>query len=74
MVWLAKGTSGPPLVVLYAFYRQRVSIVLQKMKVVFILRCVIIVAEGFLRLVMLSIFSSLSFFDMLLVISGGGGT
>jgi hypothetical protein len=29
MVWLAKSTSDPPLAVLYAFYRQRVSIVLQ---------------------------------------------
>lgn len=74
MVWLAKGTNGPPLVVLYAFYRQRVSIVLQRMKVVFILKCVIIAGEGFLRLVMLSIFSSLSFSDMLIAISGGCGT
>jgi len=74
MVWLAKGTSGPPLAVLYTFYRQRVSIVLQRVKVLFIFRCVIIADEGFSRLVMLSVFSSLSFSHMLLATGGGCGT
>jgi hypothetical protein len=74
MVWLVKGTNRPPLAVLYAFYRQRVSLVLKRVKVVFILRCVIIANEGFSRLVMLSVFSSLSFSDMLLATGGGCGT
>ncbi len=74
MVWLVKGTSRPPLAVLYAFYRQRVSLVLKRVKVVFILRCVIIANKGFSRLVMLSVFSSLSFSDMLLATGGGCGT
>ncbi len=30
MVWLVKGTNRPPLAVLYAFYRQRVSLVFEK--------------------------------------------
>jgi hypothetical protein len=48
------------------------SIVLQIVKVVFILRAVIIANEGFSRLVMFFVFSSLSFSNMLLATNGWG--
>jgi len=62
VAWLAKGINGPPLMILHAFYRPKVSIALQRMQVVSILRCVIIVDECCSRLIALFYFPSLSFF------------
>ncbi len=44
------GTRGPPLSVLDAFYRQWVSVVLDYVQTVFILRHAIVVGEGSSRL------------------------
>lgn len=62
MAWLAKGINGPPLTILHAFYRPKVSTTLQRMQVVSILRCVIIADEDSSRLIALLCFPSLSFF------------
>jgi hypothetical protein len=61
MVCLAKDINGPPLTILHAFYRPKVSIALQRMQVVFILRCVIIANEGSSRFIVVLCFLSLSF-------------
>ncbi len=50
------------------------SVALQKAQATFILKLTIIASKGFSRLVILSSFTSLSIFDMILVISGGFGT
>jgi hypothetical protein len=74
MAWLAKGFDGLSLIILYAFYRQSVLIALQKADNASILKCTIIVGEGFFRLTILLVFPSPPFFYMLLVIGGGFGT
>ncbi len=50
VVWLAKGTDGPPLANLHAFYKQRMSIVFQKAQAPSILKCVVVASEGSSRL------------------------
>jgi hypothetical protein len=74
MVWLAKGTDRPPLTNICAFYRQRISVALQRVHATSILKHVVVASECFSRLPMLSRFLSFSFFDMLLVIGEGFGT
>jgi hypothetical protein len=74
MTRLAKGTNGPPLVILHAFYKQRMSVVFQKMQAPFSLKRVVISSEGSFKLTMLLRFLSLSFPYMLLAINGGHGT
>jgi len=51
-----------------------VLVALQKAQATFILKCTIIVSKCFSRLVALSSFTSLSIFDMILVIGGDFGT
>jgi hypothetical protein len=70
MAWSTKGIGGPPLVVLWVLYKQRVLITLQITHATSILKCFIVVSEGFSRLTTLSIFPFLSFFDMLFVTDG----
>jgi hypothetical protein len=41
MAWGMKGTKGPPLSILSAFYKQRVLVVLQHALAISILRCAI---------------------------------
>lgn len=74
MVWLAKGTNGPPLTNLRAIYRHRVLVALQRMHTTSILKHIFVVGEGFSKLPMLSHFLSFSFFDMFHVSSEGFGT
>jgi len=73
-VWLAKGTNGPPLVVLRAFYRQKMSTTFQKVQVPSILKCVVVASEGSSRLIMFLRIFSLSFSNMFFAIGGGLGT
>ncbi len=54
MVSGAKGTGGPPLSVLGAFYRQKVLVMVQQVHAISILRWVVAVDEGFSRLGILS--------------------
>jgi hypothetical protein len=61
-----KGTRGPPLSILRTFYRQRVTMVLQRAHAVSILKCFVAIGEGFSRLGILSGGPCLSLFDMLL--------
>ncbi len=63
VVWLAKDINGPPLTILHAFYRPNVSIVLQRMRIISILRCVIIPYEGSSRLIALLCFPFPFFFS-----------
>ncbi len=65
-----KGIGGLPLVVLWVLYKQRMSITLQKAHATSILKCFVVASEGFFRLITLSSFPFLSFFDMLLVTNG----
>jgi hypothetical protein len=74
MVWLAKGTNGPPLTNLHAFYRHRVLVALQRMHATSILKHIFVVGEGFSKFPMLSHFHSFSFCDMLRVSNEGFGT
>lgn len=46
MAWGAKGTKSLPLLVLCAFCKQIVSMALQHVHVIFILKCVVVVGEG----------------------------
>ncbi len=73
MAWSTKGFDGHFLAILHAFYRQRVLMVLQRTQVTSILKCVIILGEGFFKLIVFSN-SPPFFFDMLLEISVGFGT
>ncbi len=70
MAWSTKGIGGPPLVVLWVLYKQRMSITLQRTHATSILKCSVVASEGFSRFTTLSSFPFLSFFDMLLVIGG----
>jgi hypothetical protein len=74
MVWLTKDTCRPPLVVLCAFYKQRVLVALQITHATFILRCIIVAGEGSSKLTTFSGFLSLSFSNMLLAIGGSSRT
>jgi hypothetical protein len=65
MAWEAKGTRGLPLLVLCAFYSQKVLMVLKHMQMIFILKCVA-VGEGSSRVGNLSRGFVLFLFDMLL--------
>jgi hypothetical protein len=56
MAWSAKGTHGLALSILHALYRQKVLVVFQRPYFTFILRCVVIICEGFSRLIILSSF------------------
>ncbi len=73
MAWSPKGTNGLPLIILLAFYRWKMSIALQKVRIAFILRHIIIASEGSSRFTGLSSFSSLSS-DLLVAIGRGLGT
>jgi hypothetical protein len=74
MVWLTKDTCSPPLVVLCAFYKQRVLVALQITHATFILRRIIVAGEGSSKLTTFSGFLSLSFSNMLLAIGGSSRT
>jgi hypothetical protein len=72
MTW-STSTNGPPLVVLYVVYKQRVSIALQRTHVASILKHTIVVSEHLKNKLHFQVsfhFPSL----MLLAISGGFGT
>jgi hypothetical protein len=71
MVQLAKCANGLSLMILRAFYRQKMSIVFQKAQALFILKCVVVASEGSSRLTTLLKFMSLSFSDMFFAIGGG---
>ncbi len=73
MVWLRNDAKGPLLVVLCAFYRQRVSITLQRAQATSYLKDVVVVGEGSSKLITLSIFIPF-FFYMFLATSEGFGT
>jgi len=73
MAWSTKGFDGPFLTILHVFYWQKVLIVLQRTQVTSILRCAIILGEGFSKLIVLS--NSPSFFSyMFFRISASFGT
>lgn len=74
MVWLTKNTCSPRLVVLCAFYKQRVLVALQKTHATFILKCIIVVGKGSFRLTTFIGFLSLFFSNMLLTIRGSSKT
>jgi hypothetical protein len=74
MVWEVKDTKGPPLLVLHAFYEQRVLMALQHVQAISILRCVVIIGEGSFRLSVFLGSLPLSLFHMLLATKGGLGT
>jgi hypothetical protein len=65
MAWEAKGTRGLLLLILSAFYSQKVLVVLKHMQMIFILRCVAI-GEGSSKVGNLSRGLLLFLFDMLL--------
>jgi len=54
MVWSRKGTKSPPLLVLCSFYRQKMSMALQRTHIDSILKQVVTTGEGSSRLVILS--------------------
>jgi hypothetical protein len=56
------------------FYKLKMSIGLYRAQTTFILKCAIVTGEGFKKLMMLSMFPSLSFSNMILTIGGGFGT
>jgi hypothetical protein len=62
------------LVVLCAFYKQRVLVALQKTHATFILRHTIVAGEGPSRLTTFTSFPSLPFSNMLLTIGGSSRT
>jgi hypothetical protein len=70
MAWSTKGINGLPLMVLCAFYRQKMLIALQRMHTDSILKHVIIVGEGSSKLTIFSSFVSLSFFICFLQLVG----
>ncbi len=74
MVWGTKGTKGFSLSVLRTFYKQRVSVALQHVHAISILRCDITLGEDSSRLGILSRGSPLSLFDILLVRGGHSRT
>jgi hypothetical protein len=41
VAWLVKGFGGPPLLILHSFYRQRMYVVLHRVHIATILRCVV---------------------------------
>jgi hypothetical protein len=60
MAWSAKDISGLLLVVLWAFYRQKVLAILQRMQATFILKHNVVVGElGSFRFTILSCFPSI---------------
>jgi hypothetical protein len=70
MAWSAKGISGLPIMVLCAFYKQKLSIALQRMHIDSILKHAVIVGKGYSKHIVLSSFVSLSFFIYLLQLVG----
>jgi hypothetical protein len=78
MVWSTKGIGGLPLVVLCAFYRQKVLITLHGTQVTSILKHVIIASDDSSKLSTFSSFSlgfsSLSFIYIFIATSEGFGT
>jgi hypothetical protein len=72
MTWSGKGTDGPHLRVLCAFYRQIVLVALQRTHVDSILRHVVVVDESCYRFTsLLDFLFLLWYFGMLLAIGGG---
>jgi len=74
MEWSTKCYSDPPLAILHAFYKERLSIALQRVEATSIFRHVVIVGEGSFGLSVLSGFPSpfyyyYYYYYMLLVIS-----
>lgn len=73
MTWSTRGIGHPPLLVLQAFYKQKVVVALYKNQASSILRWVIITKASFLLNVFLE-FRCLSLFDLLHKIRGRIGT
>jgi hypothetical protein len=74
MAWAVKGTKGPLLSVLHAFYRQKMLMMLQHVQAVSILRHVGTIGEGLSKLGILLRGPPLSLFDVLLATKVGLGT
>jgi hypothetical protein len=74
MAWGTKGTRGSSLLVLHTFYKQRVSMALQQIHAISILRCDITLGEDSSRLGILSRGSPLLLFDILLMTKGHSKT
>jgi hypothetical protein len=64
MTWGTHGIKSPPLSILCTFYRQKVSVGLQRVQVFSILRHVVVVGEVSLRLGILLRGPPLSVFDI----------
>jgi hypothetical protein len=67
MMWIAKDTKGSPLLVLHSFYKERVSMALQRVQADSISRRAVTAREGSLSLGVLSrVFLGLEFYGVYL--------
>jgi hypothetical protein len=71
MAWLTKGIDDLLLIILHAFYKQRMLVALKRTKVISILKHAIIEGESFSRLIVFSSFPYFSLFDMLFATGEG---
>jgi hypothetical protein len=74
VTWGMKGIGGLPFLILHAFYRQKVLVVLSHAHATFILKCVVTISEVSFRLGVLLGGLTLFLFDMFFMTRGGSKT